>query len=239
MINDDGTLGSNLDPEAMPWNIPTSLPRKVRVGDNPDGGSTRWREIDLDPPVTQEDRIFGVPVSGLCQPGEFSRKPHNHELCLRSWPSEDVATWVNGGLLKVKVQLLSDRARMPNVAYPGDAGMDLYASESTTIPPGESAKVHTDVAVQLPGGYAAWFTGRSSSAARGLFVYQTLIDWGYRGPLYAMVINFSREHQAVSAGDRIAQLVPFKADLPLMSLVEVETLDPSVRGQNGVGSSGR
>lgn len=130
-------------------------------------------------------------------------------------------------------------ARMPSTAYPGDAGLDLAAAESVWIPPGQMGRVETGVAVQLPAGYGAWFTGRSSMAGRGLMVAMTLIDWGFRGPLFAMIYNLTPHEQRVDQGDRVAQLVPFRTDLHVMSVIEVDRLEDSVRGRNGLGSSGR
>lgn len=177
----------------------------------------------------------------FCPPGEFNRlKPHNHELCLRNWPDDAVAAWVNAGILDIKYMLTEPTAVAPSIAYPGDAGLDLGACETIRIPPGSTRKVEIGVAVQLPGGYCAIFMGRSSMMAKGLLISPTLIDWGFRGPLFAVIQNIRHsEEYIVHAGDRIAQLLVLKADLPLMRLGEVAMLDPSDRGVNGVGSSGR
>lgn len=123
-------------------------------------------------------------------------------------------------------------------AYPGDAGIDLQCAQSVKIEPGGFADIPTGVSVQLPDGYWAMLTGRSSTLRkRGLLVSQGIIDQGYRGPLFAGVWNLTEEPVYVDKGDRIAQLIL----LPLFSgeIVVVDQLDPTERGTNGFGSSGR
>lgn len=188
--------------------------------------------------ITRVDRPIMPPST--CPVGEFSRHPHNHELCLRQWPPEAVTAWVEVGTLRIRYVLTVPTARHPYIAYPGDAGLDLAACESVRIAPGSTRKVEIGVAVQLPAGYCAMFMGRSSMMARGLLISPTLIDWGFRGTLFAVVqnINAAEEHR-IEVGDRVAQLLVLKADLPLMKLEEVAMLDSSDRGVNGVGSSGR
>ena len=53
-----------------------------------------------------------------------------------------------------RVQLLSDTARLPSRAHPGDAGLDLYAAEAATLEPGERAMVGCGIAIAIPEGCA-------------------------------------------------------------------------------------
>ncbi len=64
-----------------------------------------------------------------------------------------------------------------------------------------------------------------------------LIDSGYRGEIRVLLLNTDREQPfELAAGDRIAQLVLVRVELP--TPVEVDSLTDSERGGGGFGSSG-
>ncbi len=44
---------------------------------------------------------------------------------------------------RLRVRRLDERALLPSRAYPGDAGLDLYALEAATLAPGERASIGT------------------------------------------------------------------------------------------------
>jgi dUTP pyrophosphatase len=71
---------------------------------------------------------------------------------------------------------------------------------------------------------------------RGLFVFEGIIDQGYRGPLFVFVENKTSEEVIVWEGSRIAQIIVQPIVQP--ALVKVEALDDSERGAKGFGSSG-
>jgi dUTP pyrophosphatase len=135
---------------------------------------------------------------------------------------------------------LSDEARPPARAHPGDAGLDLCAAETATIGPGERASVGTGVAVAIPEGHAGMVLPRSGLAARsGISLVNApgLIDSGYRGELRVLLLNTDREQPfSVEPGDRIAQLVLVPVAMP--EAVE-DRLDETPRGAGGFGSTGR
>ena len=136
---------------------------------------------------------------------------------------------------------LTDEAVPPSRAHDGDAGLDLYASESAHIGPGERWSVGTGVAVEIPDGHAGQVLPRSGLARDhgiGLVNAPGLIDSGYRGELRVLLLNNDpAETFQVKPGDRIAQLLltPITTAAP----VEAETLSESARGEGGFGSSGR
>jgi dUTP pyrophosphatase len=136
---------------------------------------------------------------------------------------------------------LSPEAREPTRAHDGDAGYDLYAVEAATIAPGERASVGTGIAVAIPDGWAGLVLPRSGLAARhGITLPNApgLIDSGYRGEVRVLLLNTdSREPFGVAPGDRIAQLLLVRHEAP--ELFEVESLEDTVRGAGGFGSSGR
>jgi dUTP pyrophosphatase len=142
--------------------------------------------------------------------------------------------------MTLAVRRLDDRARLPTRAYPGDAGLDLYALEEAVLAPGERAQVRTGIALAIPDGQAGLVLPRSGLAARhGIALVNApgLIDSGYRGELVVLLLNTDPEHAfAVSYGDRIAQLVLVRIETP--EVVEVPELAASDRGADGFGSSG-
>jgi dUTP diphosphatase len=136
---------------------------------------------------------------------------------------------------------LSETARPPARAHDGDAGYDLHAAESATIAPGERASVGTGIAVEIPDGHAGLVVPRSGLAARhgiGVVNAPGLIDSGYRGEIRVVLLNTDRERAfQVEPDDRIAQLVIVPVEGP--ELVESESLEETVRGVGGFGSTGR
>jgi dUTP pyrophosphatase len=142
--------------------------------------------------------------------------------------------------MNLRIARLDERARLPTRAHDGDAGLDLYALENALLAPGERASVPTGIAVEVPPGQAGLVLPRSGLAARhGISVVNApgLIDSGYRGEVRILLLNTDREHPfELSAGDRIAQLVLVRIELP--TPLEVDALSDSARGAGGFGSSG-
>jgi dUTP pyrophosphatase len=136
---------------------------------------------------------------------------------------------------------LHAEARAPAQAHEGDAGYDLHAAEPATLGPGERASVGTGIAVAIPDGCAGLVLPRSGLAARhGVALVNSpgLIDSGYRGEVRVLLLNTDRDETfEVSAGDRIAQLLLVRFESGPAE--EVESLDETVRGAGGFGSTGR
>ena len=140
----------------------------------------------------------------------------------------------------LRVRLLVPGAVLPTRAHPGDAGLDLHASEPAMIGAGERAAIGTGIAIAVPDGHAGLVLPRSGNALRhGIALVNApgLIDSGYRGEIRVLLLNTDRESSfELGAGDRIAQLlvVPFAAVEP----VEAAELSGSTRDLEGFGSSG-
>jgi dUTP pyrophosphatase len=143
--------------------------------------------------------------------------------------------------MRLRFARLTETAAAPTRAHDDDAGYDLRASEAATLPPGGRASVGTGVAVAIPDGHAGLVLPRSGLAARhGISLVNApgLIDAGYRGEVRILLLNTDREASfEVALGDRIAQLVIVRHEAP--ELVEVDSLDATVRGDGGFGSTGR
>jgi dUTP pyrophosphatase len=136
---------------------------------------------------------------------------------------------------------LSEAARPPAQAHPGDAGYDLFAAEPAVVEPGRRASVGTGLAVAIPDGCAGLVLPRSGLAARhGITLPNApgLIDSGYRGELRVLLLNTDPDVAFdVAVGDRIAQLVVVRVESP--PLEEAPELGETPRGEGGFGSTGR
>lgn len=142
--------------------------------------------------------------------------------------------------ITVSIKRLDPELPLPVYAHPGDAGVDLYATEDRTIQPFERALIGTGIAVAIPEGHAGFVQPRSGLALEhGLSLVNTpgLIDSRYRGEIKVIAINLDPSNPIhVSRGDKIAQLVIQPVDH--VRLVETDGLDITERGERGFGSSG-
>lgn len=128
---------------------------------------------------------------------------------------------------------------LPAYATAGAAGMDIVSAEDLTLDPGARSAVATGFAVAIPQGYEVQVRPRSGLALKhGVTCLNTpgTIDSDYRGEIRVILINLGVEPFVVRRGDRIAQLVP--ASVQRASMEEVATLDETVRGIGGFGSTG-
>jgi dUTP pyrophosphatase len=140
----------------------------------------------------------------------------------------------------LRVRRVDPGATLPTRAHPGDAGLDLYALDRHVLEPGQRDSVRTGIAVEIPDGQAGLVLPRSGLAAeRGIALVNApgLIDAGYRGEIRVLLLNTDRVTRcAISAGDRVAQLLLVRIETP--DVVEVDELALSERGAGGFGSSG-
>jgi dUTP pyrophosphatase len=129
---------------------------------------------------------------------------------------------------------------LPSYATAGSAGMDLRSAENLTLKPGARALVATGIAIALPDRFEAQVRPRSGLAVKhGVTVLNApgTIDADYRGEIKVPLINHGQADFIITRGDRIAQMVV--APVTTVDLVEVVSLDETVRGAGGFGSSGR
>ncbi|ATD70704.1 MULTISPECIES: dUTP diphosphatase [Gordonia] len=140
----------------------------------------------------------------------------------------------------IAVRRLDPDLPLPTRAHPGDAGVDLCSAIDLELPAGRRQLVGTGIAIALPFGTVGLIHPRSGLAARaGLSIVNTpgTVDAGYRGEIKVCLINLDPEQSiTISRGDRIAQLIVQRVELP--DFVEVEELDDTSRGDGGYGSSG-
>jgi dUTP pyrophosphatase len=144
-------------------------------------------------------------------------------------------------LLKIKKVKGFEDLPTPKFMTSGSVGMDLYAAvqDDIIINPSGFVKVPAGICIELPIGYEAQVRPRSGLAAKyGVTLLNTpgTIDWDYRGEISIIMINFGTEDFVVKRGDRIAQMVLNKVEIPIIEVVtEMET---TTRGAGGFGSTG-
>lgn len=132
---------------------------------------------------------------------------------------------------------------LPHRATPGAAGFDLRAAlpdgSTLVLEPGGRDLVPTGLCIAVPAGHEAQVRPRSGLALRfGVTVLNApgTIDSDYRGEIGVILINHGAEPFVIARGDRIAQMVVAPvADCMFDPSV---TLDESVRGADGFGSTG-
>ena len=141
--------------------------------------------------------------------------------------------------MELRVRRINPEAIIPAYAHPGDAGLDLHASEDVALDPGVARLVPTGVAIELPEATEAQVRPRSGLALKhSVTVLNTpgTIDEGYRGEVGVVLINHGPATFQVTRGMRIAQLVVQKRWT--VQVVEVDGLTDTTRGTGGFGSTG-
>lgn len=130
---------------------------------------------------------------------------------------------------------------LPAYQTPGSAGCDLRAAvpDPLTLAPGARALIPTGIALALPPGHEAQVRPRSGLAVKhGITVLNApgTIDADYRGEILVPLINHGDAPFVIARGERIAQLVIAPV---LQARWTDEPLDPTARGNQGFGSTGR
>lgn len=149
----------------------------------------------------------------------------------------------------LKVKRLHEDAIVPTRNVKTDSGLDLYATEDIEIDASKvsnnfigvnigRAKIATGIAVEIEPGYEGKIQGRSGLAFnKDVICFEGTIDSSYRGEIGVLLYNMTSRPYQIRKGDRVAQLVIKKCELPIP--VEVSELSDSDRGTDGFGSSGR
>lgn len=132
---------------------------------------------------------------------------------------------------------LVPNAILPTRAHPDDAGLDLYALEPVALEPGQGGVAATGIAVALPKGHVGLVADRSSLAKRGLKTAGGVIDAGYRGEIKVVLWNLSDKAQSLERGERVGQLLILPVATPAVRAAE--SLDETIRGARGFGSTGK
>lgn len=146
--------------------------------------------------------------------------------------------------LKIKRGELAKEFPLLHIAKAGDVGLDIpvalpHDHEPITIGPGERYLAPTDIRIEIPYTHWASIEARSSTSKRSLIVPKGVIDPGYRGELFAQIINVGKEPVVINHGDRLIQLILHERCVKDFEIIEVDELSESERGESGFGSSGQ
>lgn len=139
--------------------------------------------------------------------------------------------------MKIKVKL-DPGSYLPTKGHADDAGWDLYAKESFTVPAGGSAVHDTGVHMAIPKGYCGLIVSKSGLNVKKNITCRGLVDSGYVGSIVAKLDNSDdgRAH-AFKAGEKITQIVILP--IPDVELEVVSELEETERGSGGFGSTGK
>lgn len=142
--------------------------------------------------------------------------------------------------MQTKISLADPKAIVPKYATPCSAGADVFAriDEEITVWPGTRALIRTGLKIAIPDGCCGLLLGRSGLALKhGICLANGvgLIDSDYRGELGVVLQNNGGEPFKVKDGMRIAQLVIVQYQ---QTRFEQDSLNDTIRGQGGFGSTG-
>lgn len=161
----------------------------------------------------------------------------------------------------IKFKLMRDGAQLPKRGTDGSGGFDIYAPEDGFLDPGEKRLIPSGVAHELPGlVYVALAPADDEGIHRAAEVpfklqgvlfdrsglggkkgirlsFACLIDNDYRGEILLSIENASQSPFAWKQGERLCQIcyVPMYAG----EVGETKTLDETLRGADGFGSTGK
>ena len=137
----------------------------------------------------------------------------------------------------IQIKQLSESATLPTRAYEHDAGLDLYASEDTLVTYTHASVIPTGIAVNIPAGYEGQIRPRSGKSSKtNLRVILGTVDAGYTAEIGVIADALDRSNYLVQRGEKIAQLVIKKVELPQIEIVD-QFDTQSERGEKGFGSS--
>ena len=142
--------------------------------------------------------------------------------------------------MKLKV-INKSKHPLPKYETDGSSGMDLRANldDDLVLKPLDRVLVPTGLYFEFEKGYEAQVRARSGLAfKKGLGLPNGIgtIDSDYRGELKVILINMSRDDVVIEDGDRIAQVVFMKIEIP--DIVEVEEISDTERSDGGFGHTG-
>jgi dUTP pyrophosphatase len=142
--------------------------------------------------------------------------------------------------IKLKVIRINPNARIPNYAYHGDTGFDLYPCVDFEIKSGETKVIGTGLKFGIPEGYGVQIRPRSGNSLKTKLRVSNSpgsIDMGYINEVGIIIDNIGEETIFWSKEKAIAQGVieeVIKAEFE-----EVSEIKATERGLNGFGSSNK
>lgn len=100
--------------------------------------------------------------------------------------------------MQLFVKRLTKTAQLPNKAHPSDAGFDVFADADVDIRPGETIKIPTGIAIQLPEDFHTKFEtvaslvwDRGSLGSKGISHTAGTIDFAFNGAIFICLTNLN------------------------------------------------
>lgn len=134
------------------------------------------------------------------------------------------------------VERLSPNAKLPIRPHEHDAGLDLFSLDYYSLAPGERTNIRTGIKIAIPTGYVGLIWDKGGLAKEGLHTMAGVIDAGYRGEVLINIINLGQTIAQIAHGQKIAQLLIQKVELP--KIIESKIEDETTRGEGRFGSTG-
>ncbi|MFO7807097.1 MAG: dUTP diphosphatase [Candidatus Moraniibacteriota bacterium] len=139
--------------------------------------------------------------------------------------------------MKIQIKKISKDAIIPKNALKGDAGLDLYSVENKVLKPGQKMSIRTGIAIKIPEGFAGLVWDKSGiSHNNGIKTLGGVIDSNYTGEWFVGLINLGKEDFKIEKGQKIAQALFQKVELP--EIEQVDEINKTNRGDGGFGSTG-
>lgn len=140
--------------------------------------------------------------------------------------------------MQLKIKRLTQTAKLPERAFPTEAGFDVFADETVTIHNGETVAISTGIALEIPVGYYGRLTAISGLTLNSnLRVLEGTINASFRGEMKIIAETKAHEHCTpefyyeetaiaddfvIEKGMKIAQLII--QPVPQFEIVEVDEL---------------
>lgn len=139
----------------------------------------------------------------------------------------------------IKVVRRSVTSKLPEKKTAYAHGFDVYADESYDLHPHGVGIVDTGLNLEVPDGFTLMMNVRSGLSTKGVMLANGtgIIDSDYRGPLKVILYNGNTSHIEINSGERIAQC--YLVHNIITEFKEVLTLNETVRGVGGLGSTGK
>lgn len=132
----------------------------------------------------------------------------------------------------LRFSCLDPDVKRPVRKHPTDAGVDIYANETVTIPPFSAARVRTGLLFEIRPDFMLLAKPKSGS---DFLLGAGVIDPGYQGEILIKVINYTPVLLTIQKGEPLAQLV--QVAIQTNPLEEARSQDlhptPSARGADG------
>ena len=142
--------------------------------------------------------------------------------------------------MQIKLKRLHKNAKVPTYGTENAAALDLYAVEDVTFKSGDTKRIRSGWAFEIPEGYYVEIMPRSGVSIKNDLIMPNspgIVDSDYRGEIF-VYMKFLKENWqfSIKKGDRFAQMMIKKTIL--VNFEEVEELNETGRGVGGFGSTG-